>query len=253
MCKYKKGDMLVVLQSSDRNNVGKVGEVIDITDGDYYTLDVMPNCAFKENCVGKAHGADLIRKERQRQIEVEGYDAMHDRHHTPWELCRAAVGYALHEDPSKLISNAAANLWPWNKEFWKPKDQLRNLVRAGALIAAAIDRLLRDRPDFICNRKECPSKPDRKFIQSVSIEELDAGILYIIVNTSERWSEYQLFRAFPGKGLVEVTFYENCEEYSETFPVSDDFCQFDYQFTSSQEKDQITIVCIPIAKLGSKK
>lgn len=136
--------MLVVLQSSDRNNVGRVGAVIDITDGDYYTLDVMPNYAFKENCVAKAHGADLIREEitaASRQIEVEGYDTMHDRHHTPQALCRAAVGYALHEDPSKLVADAAANLWPWAKDFWKPKDQLRNLVRAGALIAAAIDIL----------------------------------------------------------------------------------------------------------------
>ena len=141
MYKYKKGDMLVVLKSSNTNDVGKVGEVIDITDGDYYTLDVMPNCAFKENCVVIATGADLIREERRRQIEVEGYDSMHDRHHTPQVLCRAAVGYALHEDPSKLVSDAAANLWPWTRDFWKPKDQLRNLVRAGALIAAAIDRL----------------------------------------------------------------------------------------------------------------
>ena len=141
MCKYKKGDMLVVLQSSNIKNVGKVGQVIDITDGDHYTLDVMPNYAFKENCVGKAHGADLIREERRRQIEAEGYDAKWDRHNTPQVLCRAAVGYALHEDPSELVSDAAAKLWPWSKEFWNPKDHLRNLVRAGALIAAAIDRL----------------------------------------------------------------------------------------------------------------
>ena len=33
MCKFKKGDMLVVLQSSDRNNVGRVGVVTGITDG----------------------------------------------------------------------------------------------------------------------------------------------------------------------------------------------------------------------------
>ena len=141
MSKFKKGDMLVVLQSSDRNNVGKVGAVIDITDGDNYTLDVMPNYAFKENCLKKALGADLIREERRRQIEVEGYDTMHDRHHTPQVLCRAAVGYALHEDPEKPLAEAAASLWPWTRDFWKPKDQLRNLVRAGALIAAAIDRL----------------------------------------------------------------------------------------------------------------
>lgn len=77
-------------------------------------------------------------------MNKELYDAMHDRHHTPQILARAAAGYALHEDPSKLVSDAAANLWPWSKVFWKPKDQLRNLVRAGALIAAAIDRLQKE-------------------------------------------------------------------------------------------------------------
>lgn len=86
-------------------------------------------------------GIELIADERKRQIEKEGYDAKHDRSHTPQVLCRAAVGYALHEDYSKLVADAGANLWPWSQELWKPKDQLRNLVRAGALIAAAIDRL----------------------------------------------------------------------------------------------------------------
>ena len=141
MNKFKKGDTLVVVVSHDRQNIGKVGTVVDITDGDYYTLDCLPNYAYKENCLEKAAGADLIREERRRQIEQEGYDGMHDRHHTPQVLCRAAIGYAMHEDPSKLVADAAANLWPWAKDFWKPKNHLRNLVRAGALIAAAIDRL----------------------------------------------------------------------------------------------------------------
>ena len=141
MNKYKEGDTLVILSSADKKNIGKVGKVIEITDGDYYTLDCLPNYAYKENCLDYAKGADLIREERRRQIEQEGYNDLHDRHHTPQILCRAAIGYALHEDPSKLVADAAANLWPWSKEFWKPKDQLRNLVRAGALIAAAIDRL----------------------------------------------------------------------------------------------------------------
>ena len=141
MKKYKKGDVLVIMRAVDKSNVGKVGTVIEITDGDYYTLDCLPSSAYKEDCLEYAKGADLIRDERRRQQEVEGYDAMHDRHHTPQVLCRAAIGYALHEDPSKLVADAAANLWPWSNEFWKPKDHLRNLVRAGALIAAAIDRL----------------------------------------------------------------------------------------------------------------
>lgn len=36
--------------------------------------------------------------------------------------------------------------WPWHSSWWKPSDDpIRNLVKAGALIAAEIDRLQRQR------------------------------------------------------------------------------------------------------------
>jgi hypothetical protein len=31
--------------------------------------------------------------------------------------------------------------WPWEDKWWKPKDRRRDLVRAGALIVAEIERL----------------------------------------------------------------------------------------------------------------
>ena len=31
--------------------------------------------------------------------------------------------------------------WPWSLDWWKPKDPRRDLVRAGALIVAEIERL----------------------------------------------------------------------------------------------------------------
>jgi hypothetical protein len=35
-------------------------------------------------------------------------------------------------------------MWPWDNKYWKPsEDKVRNLVKAGALIAAEIDRLQR--------------------------------------------------------------------------------------------------------------
>jgi hypothetical protein len=135
MNKFNKGDMLVVLKSSNKNTVGKVGKVIDITDGDYYTLDTLPNTAFKENCVGKARGIDLIAEERRRQIEVEGYDAEYDSHDSPHNLMAAAISYALYDtDPDE-----AKKLWPWEAKYFKPKSRLRNYVRSGALMAAALD------------------------------------------------------------------------------------------------------------------
>ena len=195
---------------------------------------------------GYTFGAAKIAEERKRQIDIEGYDAMHDRHHTPQVLCRAAAAYALHEDPSKLVADAAAKLWPWSKDFWKPKNHIRNLIRAGALIAAAIDRC------YACGMEE-DQATGRKFVQSVHVNGLNDGILYVTVNISEKWVEYQLFRTYPGKGLMQISFYAAGAEYSETFKVGDGFNQFDYQITSSQEKDQITIVCIPVTLLMPNK
>lgn len=135
MYKFKKGDMLVVLKSSNKKNVGKVGKVVDITDGDYYTLDTLPNTAFKENCVRKARGVDLIAEERRRQIEIEGYDAEYDSHDSPYNLVAAAISYAMYD----VNPEAAQTVWPWESKYFKPKDSQRNYVRAGALMAAALD------------------------------------------------------------------------------------------------------------------
>lgn len=32
-------------------------------------------------------------------------------------------------------------LWPWNLKYWKPGERIDELTKAGALIAAEIDRL----------------------------------------------------------------------------------------------------------------
>ena len=84
-------------------------------------------------------GAALIVAERRRQIEDEGYSSEHDAEHEPDEFAYAAVAYAL--PPTAYPSRV--RYWPWESEAWKPKDRLRDLVRAGALIAAAIDAALR--------------------------------------------------------------------------------------------------------------
>lgn len=90
-------------------------------------------------------GAELISEERNRQIEVEGYDKEHDNgdYHDVDAFIKAAVSYAIIDlkDSEKKYSYA---WWPWDGIYWKPKDRLRNLVRAGALIAAAIDKFQND-------------------------------------------------------------------------------------------------------------
>lgn len=72
-----------------------------------------------------------ILKERSRQVMQEGWDAAHDDEHSNDEIAMAAACYAL---------NDTAN-WPWSMGWWKPTDRRRDLVKAGALIIAEIERL----------------------------------------------------------------------------------------------------------------
>lgn len=87
----------------------------------------------------KMSGIELIAEERARQVEKEGYSHWHDLNHPTESFCRAAIAYAL----ADIDSEKAKEYWPasWTEGMYKPKDIRRNLVRAGALIAAAIDRL----------------------------------------------------------------------------------------------------------------
>jgi hypothetical protein len=86
-------------------------------------------------------GTDLIAAERTRQISEEGYGAEHDHGHAE-ELATAGAAYAL--AGTVIQAREHPPYWPWSQQFWKPTpdDRLRELVKAGALIAAAIDSLL---------------------------------------------------------------------------------------------------------------
>jgi len=100
------------------------------------------------------NGADRIAAERKRQIQQEGWDQKHDRKHQSHQLVLAAVCYAL---PRYLRERSIwgrslwSLLWPWNSGWWKPapsivvtdrrEERIRELEKAGALIAAEIDRL----------------------------------------------------------------------------------------------------------------
>lgn len=92
----------------------------------------------------KLTGAELIAAERRRQVEEEGWTPEHDDEHCSQELVRAAASYLLHVAYERVPGMAAPGVWPWEKDWWKPSaDPLRNLEKAGALIAAEIDRLQR--------------------------------------------------------------------------------------------------------------
>lgn len=90
---------------------------------------------------GHPTGVFLIAQERVRQVTSEGWDAAHDAEHAPGELAIAGACYAL-QGAAALTHHFLTAMWPWGKEWWKPKTPMRNLARAGALIAAEMDRRL---------------------------------------------------------------------------------------------------------------
>lgn len=96
-------------------------------------------------------GIERIAKERRRQIDVEDWTSGHDDEHDGAEMAVAAICYALEGCRTRFsrrrIDGMSDKLWPWDPCWWKPTDDpIRNLEKAGALIAAEIDRLLREEP-----------------------------------------------------------------------------------------------------------
>lgn len=95
----------------------------------------------------------IIQEERQRQILVEGYTDKHDDEHGGGEMAFAAscyaryAGYQSEIDGSEFGSvnkELVDSEWPWELSWWKPEDsKIKNLAKAGALIAAEIDRIQR--------------------------------------------------------------------------------------------------------------
>lgn len=86
-----------------------------------------------------------IRAERERQITVENWSEAHDDGHAEGEMLQAAVIYLWHgtDKAAPLRGDGSPVGWPWEPQWWKPKDRRRNLVRAGALCLAEIGRINR--------------------------------------------------------------------------------------------------------------
>jgi hypothetical protein len=97
-------------------------------------------------------GIDRIAAERQRQIDAEGYSPEHDLEHTNSALAFAAACYAV---PGAIYRVEAKDgqvtwwePWPhgWRRRLFPHSDstesRLRDLEKAGALIAAEIDRIV---------------------------------------------------------------------------------------------------------------
>lgn len=90
-----------------------------------------------------------IRAERLRQVCSESFTPEHDDQHIDRSLALAAGSYCESAARPSLLRRksgfafAIPKLWPlsWSKNWWKPKNPRADLVRAGALVVAEIERL----------------------------------------------------------------------------------------------------------------
>lgn len=78
--------------------------------------------------------------ERIRQIQVERWGPDDDDARGNRELARAAACYAnpFYHPDGRTTSPMG---WPWSPGWWKPTTPRRDLVKAGALLLAEIERL----------------------------------------------------------------------------------------------------------------
>jgi hypothetical protein len=88
--------------------------------------------------------------ERARQQDVEGWTPDRDDGYVQFELGKAAAGYVAaailwDETRESAALRTPPGIWPWHRDWWKPTDRRRDLVKAAALIIAEIERL--DRAD----------------------------------------------------------------------------------------------------------
>ena len=117
---------------------------------------------------------NLIEAERNRQQYVEGWTEEHDDKHVNNELALAAACYAVPDVFSQ-------GYWPptWDLSWYKPTTRIRDLVKAGALIAAEIDRL--QRIEIKKARKEYIPKINELFDKAFEeFGEEDDNILILI-------------------------------------------------------------------------
>ncbi|MBN9135673.1 MAG: hypothetical protein J0I92_06440 [Phyllobacterium sp.] len=105
--------------------------------------------------------------ERHRQVTAEGWTPEHDDEHRHGEMARAAGIYALiaGANPTDyrnatdgyslndILRGIMKHYWPWLPSWFKPTNRRRDLVKAGALILAEIERL-----DRVANHSPSPEK-----------------------------------------------------------------------------------------------
>lgn len=82
---------------------------------------------------------EMIAEKHRTNREHKGYTEHHDDQHVAGELADGAIAFIMQD--LEGTSKNAKDWWPFEEETFEPSDDpIRNLVKAGALIVAEIER-----------------------------------------------------------------------------------------------------------------
>ena len=154
---YLESEETTVLIADRKNVIDVQMPTLRLNTDVYGRMQAVMTADRERTIIENLHGLDydsggvtVIAAERRRQVIQEGYTPDHDRMHVNGELANAAACYAttqpaLRQHMKMKIKDdeEVPVLWPFAARYYKPtpKDRIRQLAKAGAFIAAEIDRL----------------------------------------------------------------------------------------------------------------
>ena len=137
-------------------DIKKIVETADVMI-DLDVMDKLPECCASEEGYyteilnrlkeKPKSGCEQIREERQKQITRHGYTPEHDSGYKNKELLRAALTYLIGVINDDDTDAAAFCYWPFETKYYHNDGYAENLKKAGAFIAAELDRLNFEKDD----------------------------------------------------------------------------------------------------------
>ncbi|HGY5040831.1 TPA: hypothetical protein ACNV29_001634 [Klebsiella oxytoca] len=135
---YRHAQQLLVPDALEKAQQENTDGVAGMAESYETTISMLRSrIAELESRTVTAAAADVL-AERQRQVTAEGWTAERDDGYQNSELADAAACYAIHAHNQGFSTPAH---WPWSQDWWKQTSPRRDLVKAGALILAEIERL----------------------------------------------------------------------------------------------------------------
>lgn len=191
------------------------------------------------------HAASDVLAERQRQQDAEGWTLDHDDGHELFELSSAACCYAWAASrPSGWRAQAKLNPelaqsavffhdnWPWDLAWWKPKTRRGDLVRAGALILAEIERLDRRQ-----GRPDDQSHEEKTAADSAEVDpssrDFKAGMLFALTEAQRESDQAHIYRIVAENADLS---WSDARELLEPYDLIEAAVIFDEEYSSPEEE-----------------